>query len=145
MKKRILIFLSLLLVALLAGCSAESKEKVETPKETTTVTEVDLKTAIPDPYDFFAEEDIAVLIDNEDSIYYQVKNYDEVKYTAYLEACKESGYTYVTCEIKTEESELYYAYDEDHQYYLQYGFGGEEKFIDIICDAVKEEEAGDNA
>lgn len=141
MKKYIIIILAILLMTVFTGCSDKNDNKVETSG----VTETNLRTAIPDPYDFFTEEDVVILIDNEESIYYQIKNYDGAKYNSYLQACKDFGYTDVTCEINTEESELYYAYDEDHRYYLKYGFGGEKKYIDIICDVVKVEKTEDDA
>ena len=144
MKKYITVILSLLLVGIVAGCSGETKESTEpVQKVPDLVIEVDEEKVIdvvPNPEEIFSEGGV-VMLQNEPNVFYHVKDFEDGDYDLYLKACKDAGFTDVHYEGETEATRMYWAYDEDHEYYLELGINEETQIIDIICAKVKPESA----
>lgn len=142
MKKYVSAILVLLLVGILSGCSGGKKEnpkqKTEVPDVTIDVSEEKAADIIPDPEEVLPDARLVVL-NSEPNVFYQVKDFEDGDYDLYLKACKDAGFTDVHYEGETEATRMYWAYDEDHEYYLELGINEETKIIDIICAKVKPE------
>lgn len=146
MKKIFYAFLTLLLVGMIAGCSLETKESEEPAKEPEDhVIEIDdeekTRDVIPDPEEILPDARL-VIFDSEPNVFYQVKDFQDGDYEIYKEACKEVGFTDVQYQGGTDTTNMYWAYDEDHEYYLELGINHENQIIDIICSKV-ETDSGD--
>lgn len=147
MKKYITVILTLLLVGIIAGCSGETKETTEPVQE---VPDLVIETeeeslpktsdAIPDPEEFFSEgSHVATLVYNEPHSYYQVTDYQDGEYEAYVDACEKAGFTDIQFKGGTDGNEMFLAYDENHKFYLDVGITPETGIISITVDLVEEE------
>ena len=140
MRKLTAAILTLLLVGIIVGCSDETKEATESVQEVPDlVIEVEEEKAIdviPNPEEIFSEGGV-VMLQNEPDVFYQVKNYKDGEYDAYLQACKDAGFTDIHYEGETETTRMYWAYDKAHEYYLELGINEENGIIDIVCKKVE--------
>lgn len=148
MRKLIAAILTLLLVGIVVGCSGETKESTEPTEEPAVeVTEPSeeealpkTSDAIPDPEEFFSEgSHVAILVYNKPHTYYQVKDYQDGEYEAYVDACEEAGFTDIQFKGGTNGNEMFLAYDEKHEFYLDVGITPETGIISITVDIVEEE------
>lgn len=146
MKKFLVFIIAVLMTAIVAGCSGETKESTPTSEpvvETTEATEVVAKAktidVIPDPKEVFTEGNVAIIM-SDPTAYYQVSGYQEGEYDIYVEACKEMGFTDIKHESEAENgTRLFFAYDEGHEYYLEVTINGENNLLDITCKPVEAE------
>lgn len=147
MRKLIAVILTLLLVGILYGCSGGTKEATEPVQEVPDlVIETEEETvpktsdAIPDPEEFFSEgTHVAILVYNKPHSYYQVTDYQDGEYEAYVNACVEAGFTDIQYKGGTDGNEMFLAYDENHEFYLDVGITPETGIISITVDLVEEE------
>lgn len=146
MKKFLVFIIAVLMTAIVAGCSGETKESTPTSEpiaETTEATETVAKAktidVIPDPKEVFTEGNVAIIM-SDPTAYYQVSGYQEGEYDIYVEACKEMGFTDIKHESEAENgTRLFFAYDEGHEYYLEVTINGENNLLDITCKPVEAE------
>ena len=146
MKKFLVFIIAVLMTAIVAGCSGETKESTQTSEpvvETTEATEAVAKAktidVIPDPKEVFTEGNVAIIM-SDPTAYYQVSGYQEGEYDIYVEACKEVGFTDIKHESEAENgTRLFFAYDEGHEYYLEVTINGENNLLDITCKPVEAE------
>lgn len=142
MKKLILSMVTFLLVGISVGCSASEKEEAESVKELPDIvieTETKATDILPDPEEVLPDARL-VIFNTEPDVFYQVKDFKDGDYDIYKEACKEAGFTDVQYQGASETTDMYWAYDEDHKYYLELGINHENQIIDIICSKVKSDE-----
>lgn len=151
MKKFLVFIIAVLMTAIVAGCSGETKESTpasepvtaateETTEETTeAVAKAKTIDVIPDPKEVFTEGNVAIIM-SDPTAYYQVSGYQEGEYDIYVEACKEMGFTDIKHESEAENgTRLFFAYDEGHEYYLEVTINGENNLLDITCKPVEAE------
>ena len=146
MKKFLVFIIAVLMTAIVAGCSGETKEStptsepvVEPTEATEAVAKVKTIDVIPDPKEVFTEGNVAIIM-SDPTAYYQVSGYQEGEYDIYVEACKEMGFTDIKHESEAENgTRLFFAYDEGHEYYLEVTINGENNLLDITCKPVEAE------
>ena len=148
MKKFLVFIIAVLMTAIVAGCSGETKESTPASEPVTAATEETTEAVaktkaidvIPDPEEIFDVSDVGIYETDPDAWYF-IKNVDEDKYDkyyAYVEACEEMGFTDIQYKDENYGNKFFYAYDEDGEYYLEITLNGENKTIDIICKEAKE-------
>lgn len=143
MKKFLVFIIAVLMTAIVAGCSGETKESTQTSEPVVETTEAVAKAktidVIPDPKEVFTEGNVAIIM-SDPTAYYQVSGYQEGEYDIYVEACKEMGFTDIKHESEAENgTRLFFAYDEGHEYYLEVTINGENNLLDITCKPVEAE------
>lgn len=143
MKKITITIVTLLLVGIIAGCSTPEKEETKpVEKVPDLVIEVEPETKVtdilPDPEKVLPNARL-VIFNTDPDVFCQVKDFQDGDYDIYKEACKEAGFTDVQYQGASETTDMYWAYDEDHEYYLELGINHENQIIDIICSKVKSE------
>lgn len=96
--------------------------------------------AIPDPEEFFSEgSHVAILVYNEPHTYYQVTDYQDGEYEDYVDACKDAGFTDIQYEGGTDGNDMFLAYDEKHEFYLEVGITPDTGIIGITCNLADDE------
>lgn len=159
MKKLLMIIVGLMFIFVIGGCSAETvKEdsneqkaedlKIETEKpEEEEGEENDYESrpifVVPDPEEVFPDAHVAILR-NDEVVYFQLKEYEDGAYDEYKQICKDAGFDDVQYQGGSETTEMYWAYDRDHEYYLELGINEENNIIDIICTKVEEDKEDNN-
>ena len=144
MKKNIIIAL-MATTLLLAGCSGnetnsevmdeptkvetqENKDEVsggeskETASEAESTDDIKYADMIPDPSEVFPDGSFLVLDEDGGKMYlFQItNNYTRDEYDAYVEGCKEMGFTKVKYEINDDDGSKWFgAYTEDGKYWVE--------------------------
>lgn len=160
MKKNIIIAL-MATTLLLAGCSSnttnsevkdeptkvedqEDKDKAsevesEDPaSETETTDDVKFADMIPDPNEIFANGQIYINdLDGGKSYFFQVENYTEDEYDAYVQGCKDMGFTKIQYESESDGGKMFGAYTEDEKYWVEVLLGNKTNLISVTCKSGK--------
>lgn len=159
MKKKIMCMLLISLLSLsLYGCSNDDEKTSDIRKQSEAVDEEDstnieideepirsesgstTSEAIPDPEEVFSENShVAILVYNEPHTYYQVTDYQDEEYENYVDACKDAGFTDIQYEGGTDGNDMFLAYDEKHEFYLEVGITPDTGIIGISCNLADDE------
>lgn len=156
MKKKVLVAM-MATTLLLAGCSSnttnsevkdeptkveaqEDKDKAseveseEPASETETTDDVKFADMIPDPKDIFANGQIYINdLDGGKSYFFQVENYTEDEYDAYVQGCKDMGFTKIQYESENDGGKMFGAYTEDEKYWVEVLLGNKTNLISVTC------------
>ena len=155
MNKKIII-VALLIIAMLAGCGTTKTETIDhsassvqsteesqakTSKVTPEPEEPQVKTSevIPDPEEMFPDAHVSILLYNKPTTYYQIKEYTDGDYEAYVDACIEAGFDDIQFKGGTDGNEMFLAYDQNHEFYLDVGISPDYGIINITCSVVDKE------
>lgn len=140
---RKIIIMTLLVIAMLTGCSTNKTETITHSTSSVTSTEepqVKTSEVIPDPEEMFPDAHVSILLYNKPTTYYQVKDYADGDYEAYVDACIEAGFDDIQFKSGTDGNEMFLAYDQNHEFYLDVGISPEYGIINITCSVVDKEE-----
>lgn len=140
---RKIIIMTLLVIATFTGCGTNKTETVDHSVQSIQSTkEPRVKTSevIPDPEEMFPDAHVAILLYNKPTTYYQVKEYADGDYEAYVDACIEAGFDDIQFKGGTDGNEMFLAYDQNHEFYLDVGISPEYGIINITCSVADDEE-----
>lgn len=141
MHRRIII-MTLLIIAVITGCSTNKTDTIDHSTSSVTSTEepqVKTSEVIPDPEEMFPDAHVAILLYNKPTTYYQITDYADGDYKAYVDACIEAGFDDIQFKGGTGGNEMFLAYDQNHEFYLDVGISPEYRIINITCSVVEEE------
>ena len=123
MKKKVLLFVGLMLCLLLVGCGKE-----DSVKKTKKMSEM-----IPNPQEYFlGDANITTLQDDDKGLYYYVENCSEDDYDKYVEKCKELGFSNIEYQSSDEKQKLFTATNDDGTYKLDVDMELNKKYVNII-------------
>ena len=89
---------------------------------------------IPDPNEIFKNGEIAVIDKDGGKAYiFQVRNYTDEEYQAYVSGCKELGFTDISYETENEGGKMFGAYTSDGEYWVQVLSGNETGILAVTC------------
>ena len=88
----------------------------------------------------FPDAHVAIILYNKPTTYYQVKEYADGDYEAYVDACIEAGFDDIQFKGGTDGNEMFLAYDQNHEFYLDVGISPEYGIINITCSVAGDEE-----
>lgn len=157
--KRIIIFLTTLIMLSMVACSTDSQTDVviESQNENTTtentesdenydtsesnseavgLLETDIKYAdlIPKPEDIFKNGEISIVDSDGGSAYiFQVRNFEDGEYEDYISQCKEMGFTDVSYESENDGGKMFGAYTEDGTYWVEVLLGNDNGILAVTC------------
>lgn len=140
---RKIIIMTLLVIATFTGCGTNKTETVDHSVQSIQSTEeprVKTSEVIPDPEEMFPDAHVAILLYNKPTTYYQVKEYADGDYEAYVDACIEAGFDDIQFKGGTDGNEMFLAYDQNHEFYLDVGISPEYGIINITCSVADNEE-----
>ena len=140
---RKIIIMTLLVIATFTGCGTNKTETVDHSVQSIQSTEeprVKTSEVIPDPEEMFPDAHVAILLYNKPTTYYQVKEYADGDYEAYVDACIEAGFDDIQFKGGTDGNEMFLAYDQNHEFYLDVGISPEYGIINITCSVADDEE-----
>lgn len=140
---RKIIIMTLLVITMLTGCGMNKTETVDHSVPSIQPTEepqVKTSEVIPDPKEMFPDAHVAILLYNQPTTYYQVKEYADGDYEAYVDACIEAGFDDIQFKGGTDGNEMFLAYDQNHEFYLDVGISPEYGIINITCSVADDEE-----
>ena len=140
---RKIIIMTLLVIATFTGCGTNKTETVDHSVQSIQSTkEPRVKTSevIPDPEEMFPDAHVAILLYNKPTTYYQVKEYADGDYEAYVDACIEAGFDDIQFKGGTDGNEMFLAYDQNHEFYLDVGISPEYGIINITCSVADDAE-----
>ncbi len=152
MKKVIALLAATMMVVTVAGCSdsgddeassndisSSAVSETETSSEESDVVSsesgVDYAAIIPDPEEYFPNSDISVVLDNDTSYMFQVRNYEAEEYEAYVAKCKEMGFADISYDTETSGGRMYGAYSADGEYWVEALRGDSSGIVSVICQA----------
>ena len=127
MKKKVLLFVSLMLCLLLVGCGKE-KESIVKPIS-----------MVPDPSEYFAGAEITLLQNDDSGFYYMVKKFKEEDFDKYVDACKSGIFTDVDYSTINDTKKIYYIYDSEKKYRLELTMNTESGIVNLICYVVNKQ------
>lgn len=145
MHRRIII-MTLLVVAMLTGCGTNKTETIDHSAPSIQSTEepqVKTSEVIPDPEEMFPDAHVAILLYNKPTTYYQITEYADSDYEAYVDACIEAGFDDIQFKGGTDGNEMFLAYNQNHEFYLDVGISPEYGIINITCSVVEEDSSSD--
>lgn len=134
-----------------ASVSTESKSDTETDTETeeasseeSTLSNADMSKilltgigkVLPDPSEYFSGKLDGG--DHGDSLIMWIEDTTIDEFNAYMDKCKEAGFTKVDNSGADESGIMYWAYTEDGKYYLDLFYSTSDKTTEIQLDEVKE-------
>ena len=147
--------LAILLVAALVGCSnssvgsqaneitssaTEQQTSEKSPENSSKLTESKEETEtkyaslIPDPKEYFEQGDITVVDEDGGKAYvFQVRNFQDGEYEAYVTKCKEMGFSDVSYESENEGGKMFGAYTEDGTYWVEVLLGNDNGILAVTC------------
>lgn len=140
---RKIIIMTLLVIATFTGCGTNKTETVDNSVQSIQSTEeprVKTSEVIPDPEEMFPDAHVAILLYNKPTTYYQVKEYADGDYEAYVDACIEAGFDDIQFKGGTDGNEMFLAYDQNHEFYLDVGISPEYGIINITCSVADDDE-----
>ena len=140
---RKIIIMTLLVIATFTGCGTNKTDTVDHSVQSIQSTEeprVKTSEVIPDPEEMFPDAHVAILLYNKPTTYYQVKEYADGDYEAYVDACIEAGFDDIQFKGGTDGNEMFLAYDQNHEFYLDVGISPEYGIINITCSVADDEE-----
>lgn len=140
---RKIIIMALLVIAVLTGCSTNKTETIDHSASSVTSTEepqVKTSEVIPDPEEMFPDAHVAILLYNKPTTYYQVTDYADGDYETYVDACIEAGFDDIQFKGGTDGNEMFLAYDQNHEFYLDVGISPDYGIINITCSVADKEE-----
>lgn len=140
---RKIIIMTLLVIAMFTGCGMNKTETVDHSVQSIQSTEeprVKTSEVIPDPEEMFPDAHVAILLYNKPTTYYQVKEYADGDYEAYVDACIEAGFDDIQFKGGTDGNEMFLAYDQNHEFYLDVGISPEYGIINITCSVAADDE-----
>lgn len=143
---RKIIVMALLVIAMLTGCGMNKTETVDhsaSSIQSTEESQVKTSEVIPDPEEMFPDAHVAILLYNKPTTYYQITEYTDGDYEAYVNACIEAGFNDIQFKGGTDGNEMFLAYDQNHEFYLDVGISPDYGIINITCSVVDEEEKCD--
>lgn len=141
-----IIIMTLLVIAMLTGCGTTKTETINNSTSSITSTEesqVKTSEVIPDPEEMFPNAHVAILLYNKPTTYYQITEYADCDYEDYVNACIEAGFNDIQFKGGTDGNEMFLAYDQNHEFYLDVGISPDYGIINITCSVVDEEEKCD--
>lgn len=146
MRKKTIIVIAALMSVLTVGCSQpevtkeepkkDAVESVEKKEETKAETEksedkVEWSKLIPHPTKVFSEPTITTAMTSDHGVFYEVENYKDGEYEAYVQACKDNGFTNISNEFMMDGTKTFSAYDESGEYYVSIYLTDEDDYISI--------------
>lgn len=140
---RKIIIMTLLVIAMLTGCGMNKTETIDLSTASIQSTEepqVKTSEVIPDPEEMFPDAHVAILLYNKPTTYYQVTEYTDGDYEDYVDACIEAGFDDIQFKGGTDGNEMFLAYDQSHEFYLDVGISPEYGIINITCSVVEDKE-----
>lgn len=154
MKKNVCLFITAMtLVCCFTACSEKSSDAtanssaIESSLAETSATEsseLDICYAdlLPKTEDYFKNPEIITIDTDGGKAYaFRIKGYQDGEYEAYINACKELGFTDISYEGENDGGKMFYAYSADKEYYLQVSLGNKIEAIDVSCKKSKKEES----
>ena len=145
MKKVVALFLSLLMVLSVVGCS-NSKPDTENPSsqnessENQTSEQIESKpepmysAMIPNPNDIFQNGEVSIVDEDGGKAYiFQVRNYTDEEYQTYVSGCKDLGFTDISYESENEGGKMFGAYTSDGKYWVEVLSGNETGILAVTC------------
>ena len=140
---RKIIIMTLLAIATFTGCGTNKTETVDHSVQSIQSTEeprVKTSEVIPDPEEMFPDADVAILLYNQPTTYYQVTEYTDGDYEDYVNACIKAGFDDIQFKGGTDGNEMFLAYDKNHEFYLDVGISPDYGIINITCSIADDEE-----
>lgn len=136
-----IIVMALLVITMLTGCGTNKTETIENSAasvQSTKEPRVKTSDVIPDPEEMFPDAHVAILLYNKPTTYYQITEYADGDYEAYVNACIEAGFNDIQFKGGTDGNEMFLAYDQNHEFYLDVGISPDYGIINITCSVVDE-------
>lgn len=97
-------------------------------------TEIQYATLIPDPKEYFENGDITMVDEDGGKAYvFQIKNFQDGEYEAYVEKCKEMGFSDISYESENEGGKMFGAYTEDGMYWVEVLLGNDNGILSVTC------------
>lgn len=104
--------------------STESKEE----------TKVKYAEIIPKPEEYFKQGDITVVDEDGGKAYiFQVRNFQDGEYEAYVAKCKEMGFSDISYESENDGGKMFGAYTEDGTYWVEVLLGNDNGILAVTC------------
>ena len=141
-----IIIMTLLVITMLTGCGTNKTETIGLSTasiQSTEESQVKTSEVLPDPEEMFPNAHVAILLYNKPTTYYQITEYADCDYEAYVNACIEAGFNDIQFKGGTDGNEMFLAYDQNHEFYLDVGISPDYGIINITCSVVDEEEKYD--
>lgn len=148
MKKITGVILIAFITIMMIGCSnsttktsnQEDKNILNENSETEPVTEsesseeIKYANMIPDPIEYFKNGEISIVDSDGGTAYiFQVRNFQDGEYEAYVDKCKEMGFSDISYESENDGGKMFGAYSGDGEYWVEVLLGNDNGILAVTC------------
>lgn len=144
MKKITRFILIAFVTIMMAGCSdsatkasnqdSEAVSNVYSENKSESIKEVKYADMIPDPVVHFKNGEISIIDSDGGKAYiFQVRNFQDGKYEAYVAECKEMGFSDISYDSENDGGKMFGAYSEDGKYWVEVLLGNDNGILAVTC------------